>query len=266
MGKADLHIHTTASYDGTASVAATLAHVAAHTDLDVIAITDHDEIEGALEAVALAPRYSVEVIPGIEVSTREGHLLALDVHRMIPRGLSLATTLERIGEEGGFAIAPHAGGRWQGSLSRAAVVHALESPALRRVLVAAEEFNGSLPLLRANRPAAAICNETGLAHVGSSDAHMLWMIGLGCTTFPGSTATDLRRAIAGHTTAVQVRPRPWYFLASYLHRQALRSVGLAQWAPPEPGAQIALRRLTATLPAARSAALLQSRHNALELA
>ena len=59
MGKADLHIHTAYSYDGTATVAAVLEHVTHHTDLYVIAITDHDENDGALEAVELSPRYGV---------------------------------------------------------------------------------------------------------------------------------------------------------------------------------------------------------------
>ena len=92
MGSADLHIHTTTGYDGTASVAETLEHVATHTRLNLIAITDHDEIDGALEALALAPRYGVQVIPGIEVSTLDGHLLALEGERMVPPGLALPRT------------------------------------------------------------------------------------------------------------------------------------------------------------------------------
>lgn len=100
MGKADLHIHTTHSFDGTATVAATLEHVVRCTSLDLVAITDHDAIDGALLAVDLAPRYGIHVVPGIEISTAEGHLLALYVTRLIPRGLSLARTLDLVGEQG----------------------------------------------------------------------------------------------------------------------------------------------------------------------
>jgi predicted metal-dependent phosphoesterase TrpH len=55
MGLADLHIHTVYSYDGTASVPAVLAR-AKQVGLDVIAITDHDEIRGALRAFELASK------------------------------------------------------------------------------------------------------------------------------------------------------------------------------------------------------------------
>ena len=58
MGLADLHIHTIYSYDGTMSVPAELAR-ACQIGLNVIAITDHDEIAGSLNALELAPKYGV---------------------------------------------------------------------------------------------------------------------------------------------------------------------------------------------------------------
>ena len=84
MGLADLHIHTVYSYDGTASVPAVLAR-AKQVGLDLIAITDHDEIMGALKAFEMAPQYGIEVIPGIEITTAEGDLLALFVTQKIKR-------------------------------------------------------------------------------------------------------------------------------------------------------------------------------------
>ena len=79
MGLADLHLHTIYSYDGTASIQAVLTR-ARQIGLDVIAITDHDEIAGALKALELAPHYGVEVIPGSEITTAEGDLLALFIN------------------------------------------------------------------------------------------------------------------------------------------------------------------------------------------
>jgi predicted metal-dependent phosphoesterase TrpH len=75
--------------------------------LDVIAITDHDNLRATFEARNLSGRYGVEVIPGIEITTAEGHLLALFVERIIPAGLTLIDTLLRIGEQGGLALAAH---------------------------------------------------------------------------------------------------------------------------------------------------------------
>lgn len=245
MGKADLHIHTTNSYDGTATVAATLEFVKRHTDLDVIAITDHDEIDGALEALTWAPAYGIQVVPGIEISTGEGHLQGLWVQQRIPPGLSLIKTLEKIAELGGLAVAPHPGHKWTGCLSAESIRQALQIPALAQVLVGGEEYNASLPYLALNRKAAHIVHVNRLAAVASSDAHMLWMIGLAHTYFPGRTAGHLRTALMERTTQAVVNRRPWYFLASYFTRQWLRSVGLAQWSPLEPGGPITLRRLAA---------------------
>ena len=106
MGLADLHIHTVYSYDGTASVPAVLAR-AKQVGLDVIAITDHDEIRGALKAFELAPRFDIEVIPGIEITTAEGDLLALFVTEKIQPGRPLIETIVKVGEAGGICIAPH---------------------------------------------------------------------------------------------------------------------------------------------------------------
>ena len=84
MGKADLHIHTNAS-DGTFSPYQMLEYVSAETDIALLAVTDHDEIHGALEAAALADQFpGLEVIPGIEVSTFDGHLIGLWVETAFP--------------------------------------------------------------------------------------------------------------------------------------------------------------------------------------
>ncbi len=245
MGKADLHIHTTASYDGTATVAATLEFIKRHTDLDIIAITDHDEIDGALEALTLAPAYGIQVVPGIEISTSEGHLLGLWVTQRVSPGMSLIRTIEAIAELGGLAVAPHPGYNWAGCLTAESIQAVLRVPSLNNILVGGEEYNASLPYLALNRKAAHIVHINRLAAVASSDAHMLWMIGLARTYFPGRTAGHLRTALMERTTQAVVNRRPWYFLASYFTRQWLRSVGLAQWSPLEPGGPITLRRLAA---------------------
>lgn len=106
MGLADLHMHTIFSYDGTATVPAVLKR-AKQIGLDIIAITDHDEIRGALLAEQLAPQVGIQVIPGVEITTAEGDLLALSIRKLVPAGLPLIETILRVGEQGGFCLAPH---------------------------------------------------------------------------------------------------------------------------------------------------------------
>src|SRR5438270_10189488 len=81
-GRADVHLHTD-EVDGLQSVADLLDYAEHHTDLDVLAITDHDEIRGAWKARDLAAqrKLRVQVITGTEVTTRHGHVLALFVDR-----------------------------------------------------------------------------------------------------------------------------------------------------------------------------------------
>ena len=107
-GKADMHLHTLYS-DGTADLQALLDHVEHSTDLDLIAITDHERIDGALRAreIHAAGSYSYDLVVGEEVTTRRGHLIALFVEERIPALRPLADTVERIHAAGGIAIAAH---------------------------------------------------------------------------------------------------------------------------------------------------------------
>ncbi|HET9755458.1 MAG TPA: PHP domain-containing protein, partial [Candidatus Limnocylindrales bacterium] len=94
QGRADLHIHTQAS-DGIADVVAIIEHVAKRSDLDVIAITDHERIDGAMRAAELhaAGDYSFDLVVGEEVTTRRGHVLALFVTERMPALRPLEETL-----------------------------------------------------------------------------------------------------------------------------------------------------------------------------
>lgn len=228
MGKADLHIHSAYSPDGTATVAAILGHVARTRCVDILAITDHDVMDGALEAIELAPHYGVEVIPGVEVSTADGHLLALFVTKPIAAGRPLLETIEAVADQQGICIAAHPGGWWNWCLQEKSIRAALTQPTVAETLVGLEEYNASLPLLSTNRNAAAMNQRLGLAQVYNSDAHMLWMIGSGTTHFPGHNAQALRHALVTGRTIGSYRARPANFLPSYLWRQTLRTVGLVQ--------------------------------------
>jgi len=205
MGKADLHIHTIYSWDGTMTPAGVLK-AAVLSGMDVIAITDHDDIRATYEARNLAGRYGVEVIPGIEVTTAEGHLLALYVEKLVPAGLPLVETLMHIGEQGGIAVAAHPEAPLTGSLNRKTLRAALENPDARSVLVGVEVYNAGLPYRFSNVAARTIVDELPLAEAGNSDAHVPWGVGMGYTEFPGRNAADLRAALLQATTRAHGAP------------------------------------------------------------
>ncbi len=199
--KADIHLHTTAS-DGTASVDELLAYVVTQTDLRVVAITDHDTIAGALEAQRKAESYGIEVIVGEEVSTREGHLLALFIEQELPPQRPAAETIAAVHAQGGLCIAAHPYDWLVRSMGRAGLRWRAAGADAEWPLDGVESFNASLWIDRCNSIAAAVGSELGLPLLGGSDSHHLATVGLGYTRFPGSSAADLRAAIeCGQTEA-----------------------------------------------------------------
>jgi len=104
--KCDFHIHTSYSYDSGFSPKK-MVKAALRRGIDCIAITDHDEIKGALEAMEFAKDKPILVIPGIEVKSKDGDILALGVKEKIPKGLSAEETIKKIKKLGGKVFIPH---------------------------------------------------------------------------------------------------------------------------------------------------------------
>jgi hypothetical protein len=231
MGFADLHIHSMYSYDGTASISAILKYVADFTDLNVIAITDHDSMEGVPEALDLAPYYNLEVIPGCEVSSKDGHVLCLFIERPIPPGLSLLETVLMAGNQGGICIAAHPMAKGVNSLRFETIRQVLKHPVASKILVGVEAFNGGLVYTRGNLSVQQESNSLPLAQLGNSDAHILQMIGQGASYYHGYTSADLKNAIINRTTI----PRKGNglsgsaVLTSYIPRFVLRKLGWVSW-------------------------------------
>jgi len=204
VGKADLHIHSEHS-DGMASVAEIFEYVEQHTDLDLIAITDHDMFDGARAAQELLAKrkYRFDVLTGMEVTTREGHLLALGISKPIKSLQRLDWSIAQIHEQGGVAVIPHPMSWLIRSVGQRGILRILNDTAPEIYFDGIEAMNpsiaGQVTVAKTKR-----LNETRfhLPETGGSDAHTLSMIGTGVTYFQGHTAQDLLNTLrAGGTRA-----------------------------------------------------------------
>lgn len=205
LSKADLHIHSNFS-DAYSSIEDILEYVENNTNLKVIAITDHDTIDGALYAKELMKKkkYSFELIVGEEVSTKEGHVLALYIKEKIPAGLSAHETIKRINEQGGIAIPAHPFYHSRMNNRKRIWADGVGATTLLKEkdnFDAIETINATPTFAQENLRAKYI-NRTLLlkAEVGCSDAHILQAIGKGYTLFEGNTAEDLKEAILSNQT------------------------------------------------------------------
>jgi predicted metal-dependent phosphoesterase TrpH len=153
----DLHVHTKYSRDCESPVEDAVAAAKA-AGLKGIAITDHNTIGGNAEGDRLSTEEFL-VIPGIEISSRDGHILGLGVNKLIPKNLSASDTIELIREQGGIAISAHPFGiaRRIGSVSKAR-------------FDAVEVFNSRAYFI-SNGLARRFAERNGLPMVAGSDAH-----------------------------------------------------------------------------------------------
>lgn len=187
QNSADLHMHTEWS-DG--DDLEKVIEQALAVGLDAIAITDHDEIQGAFEARRLAHerRLPLAVVPGTEVSSLEGHIGALFVMKTFPKDLTAAETVRLIHEAGGIAVAHHPySPRW---LDRILGVRLGCGDLIKTVPFDAIECTNAVPGSGVKYNIAAI--ETMLkqhikiAVTGSSDAHFAMFVGKGKTYYAGN--------------------------------------------------------------------------------
>jgi len=205
-GRADLQLHSDLG-DGLGSIEEIL-DAAERASLDVIAMTDHDDVRGAFQLRDLAARRSspVEVVIGTEVTTRSGHLLALFVDDDLPMLRPLAETVVAVHRAGGLAIAPHPLSYLTFSLGERALRGLAASGDAECFIDGIELRNPSYAgRVRATRAAWLNAHVLRVAETGSSDAHHVKLVGTAWTEFPGRDGSSLRRAIHDRTTVAAGR-------------------------------------------------------------
>lgn len=201
----EFHSHSALSYDGRDPVDLLLEQAQA-VGLDALAVTDHDEIDASLEAAEMAPEYDLIGIPGMEVTSRAGHVLALGVEELVPAGRPFDETLEIIRDLGGIAVIPHPFQKSRSGVAPNVTRNQLASAD------AIEVYNSRLLTGRANRRAERFAMRKGLPMTAGSDAHISEMVGQAVTKVDANepTVDGILSAVADGRTIVEGKRTPWH--------------------------------------------------------
>ncbi len=199
--KADLHIHTTFSYDGF-SEPEQVVRTALKRGIDCICITDHEEIKGVKRALRFASDKNILVVPGIEVSSKSGDILGINIKSEISRGLSAQETIKEIRGQGGLAVIAHPFDIFPFGFKG-------DEEALKRIdFDAVEAFNAGRILKSCNKKAQKLISEEGLSFTAGSDAHRACYVGRGYLEFEQdfNSANELTRLIKENKGVIQGKP------------------------------------------------------------
>ena len=206
---ADFHIHTRFSRDSLLSEA-TFIEKAIERGLTHVAITNHNNVEGAIavrdKVAELGLTDRLTVILGEEVSTADGEVVGLFLTRTIPRGLSANETADEIHRQGGLVSIPHPFDPFRAS-------HIKEGPLRNladvRKIDMVEVFNCRVTLQRHNLEAAEFAAQHGIPGIAASDSHSSFEVAMAFNAMPHfETADELRTFLAGQRLARQPFDRP----------------------------------------------------------
>jgi predicted metal-dependent phosphoesterase TrpH len=211
-----------------------MVRAAAARGVTHLAITDHDRIEGALQARDTAARIAPDltVLVGEEIRTRDGDLIGVFLEEAVPPGMSAADTIVAIREQGGLVGLPHPYDRLRGSLSRSAEVAAFES--LAATVDWIEAWNPRVLVGPGNELAAALARRVGVPGIAVSDSHTTLEVGLATTLMTGdpSTAAGLKLALAGELQLVTGRASRYVRVVTPVARLINRLRGRTRVRPP----------------------------------
>jgi len=197
--KIDLHVHTYYSEDSTTTLKE-LVHYANKGGLDGVAVTDHDTLQGALK---LAKKSKLIIIPGLEVETLGGHILALNITTLIPPKLSIIETVQKIHDAGGIAVVAHPAVVLKTGLGQK-ITQNSNLDAVEVINSAAFPFSVSTYISR------RLAQRLGLPQIAGSDAHHAWEIGAAYTLVDAdSNSDDVAEAIRKGATTLCGKPITW---------------------------------------------------------
>jgi predicted metal-dependent phosphoesterase TrpH len=185
MLKLDLHIHSQYSEDGAGTPEEIIKSLK-KKGLNGMAITDHNTVKGGLKALKLAPKDFI-VIPGIEISTSDGHMLALNVKEDVTRDLTVEETVEQIIDMGGTPVVPHLFRNMSG-------IRTNNLKKIYKKIPTIEVYN-ACSLAQTNLKITKIAKELDLGGIGGSDSHHPEYVGYAYTTVD-TTNLDLDSVIS----------------------------------------------------------------------
>jgi predicted metal-dependent phosphoesterase TrpH len=188
----DLHVHSQHSPDSLLTLE-TIASRLGSLGLSGFALTDHNTLDGHAELARMSAQFPEFVfVPGVEISTREGHLLVYGVTVTPPAGLAVADTIEWVRDRGGVCVLAHP----------FRLAHGVGRTVAERVCVTGIETVNGHNSPGANGRAADVAARRHLATTGGSDAHQTTDLGRAYTEFPeGTTGVEgVLNAIRNGTT------------------------------------------------------------------
>ncbi len=202
----DLHCHSSASFDSKLEPA-DLVRAAAAAGLTHLAVTDHDQLDGAREAKSLAPE-GLTIIVGQEIRTSSGDLIALFVDNLIRSGMSPEKSVAAVRKQRGLVGLPHGFDAYRPSIG-VDRVRADELKELAALVDYVEIHNGRVIDQRANERAAEFAHSLRIPGVAVSDTHTLAEVGTCAVVLNGpiASATTLKRALA-HPAGLIVKEAP----------------------------------------------------------
>ena len=169
MLKMDSHIHSEYSPDSLTKIDDILK-VAAKENIDVIAISDHNTVDGTPEVLRKTKNTDILAIPSIEISSTEGHILGFGCEENIPKGLTPEDTIDRIHDLGGLAIIPH-----PYCFYRHGLLHKTDYKKLK--IDAIETKNARFIAGYCNNKAKKLSKKENIPSLGASDAHYWKFVG-----------------------------------------------------------------------------------------